>query len=1173
MFILILQLIATILSISVFPAIKGDCYVKSGSCLPSSTAPCYDWSNVTKHFNHCIEVCNMLIFLNGTYFLNGTLLASNHNSISIIGTSPHATSVVCLDSPSLFIAANVTLLKIMNISWINCGGVYMTTPRSYTTILLQNVMSAEFSHVVFNNTQGYALFGVDLHIQLSLRNVIINHISSRYTDGSKGIMLLNIPTSTSKVNHYQIQKCFVLIINNCKFYNLYSNVNNTGIYVKDSSSLYHDAAAIGLILHQQTVVNISNITFANIVTINTPVVSVSYLLHKPTFISIVNSLFTNINCIENSVVEVKISAKSQNLSSLHDFLFQDCTFSHNNAISTDTAINTAAPIKVMIQFLRLLFVANTAIGTIWIKNTNRNILNISVLIEDCGFLSNDASDLRFEDIQLLTLKGRNTFDGNYAEVLIYLSYFASSIIQGSATFSNNRVNVLFYLINKYLILDANSLLNITNNQIKIMNDTTHQSFYLIYIIPHVLSPDICPFQILTCIENVTSLNTSIIFQNNTGYRAAIYGYPFNSCKWDYYCNHTNNILLPDIFEIIIHDDHNNNNNTRRGDGICYCETNMDLFTNCSKTKIDYAIYPGQTIRLPLMSITFNLPVSITSYDKEGMSVCENVSYNICFPSPQLQIVYQTCTNLTYTIKSNSTDWCILCFKTITQNQLQNNVLYKFNITLKECPLGSILYSGSCICDPALKSAVIGLTCNPDGTLVRPPYTWISAIHVKHNITDVAYATECYMDYCSKSVSIYLDLNDPDAQCLGNRSGKMCGRCAKGFSAVFGTTRCKRCTNTWLLLIPVLAVAGILLVWVLFALNLTVKDGHIYGYILFVNSLSLYGSRIFPSNYLIYFPILMSDLDLGIEVCFYNGMTNYASTWLQFIFPVYVILLVVGVSFVSRYSEVFERLTRKRVIPVIATLYLLAYNKMMFITARGLFAYRRLHYLRLQKTEIYWSLYTQIPLFGLQFSFLFAFCIVILLFLLLPTTILLLFSKPLLKYKLVVKYFKPFLDAYQAPFKDTCYHFLGAELIMRVILYGCESLRADYTAIAYATAVLFYLGYLSFLQPFKSSLNSLIYTTYICILGCIAILLIYYPISKPKMYTVVFNCLVGVGFAMFLMIILLHIYKYRMHENVLCPVRFRKCKEVFHTAQDELQEIAAVNYVQYREELLALDPNN
>ena len=62
------------------------------------------------------------------------------------------------------------------------------------------------------------------------------------------------------------------------------------------------------------------------------------------------------------------------------------------------AVNATSPIKVMIQFLRVLFVANRAVSAIWKINVNRNILNTSVLIEDCSFFTNDASDLGFEEI-------------------------------------------------------------------------------------------------------------------------------------------------------------------------------------------------------------------------------------------------------------------------------------------------------------------------------------------------------------------------------------------------------------------------------------------------------------------------------------------------------------------------------------------------------------------------------------------------------------------------------------------------------------------------------------------------------------------------------------------------------------------------------------------------------
>jgi len=84
---------------------------------------------------------------------------------------------------------------------------------------------------------------------------------------------------------------------------------------------------------------------------------------------------------------------------------------------------------------------------------------------------------------------------------------------------------------------------------------------------------------------------------------------------------------------------------------------------------------------------------------------------------------------------------------------------------------------------------------------------------------------------------------------------------------------------------------------------------------------------------------MENLDLGIKKCFLYGMTSQVTVWL----PVYVILIVVGLSYASRYFTTVEKLTRKRVILVIATLYLLA---MMLVTTtayKRLFNYRKVQY--------------------------------------------------------------------------------------------------------------------------------------------------------------------------------------------------------------------------------------
>ena len=254
--IFILQLIVTLQCAS---AVEGDCYVKPNNCVASSVSLCYDWPNVTQYFNHCVKTCNALLLSPGMYSLNRTLFASNHYSISIIGSGPHDTKIICLDSlTSLFVAINISMIRIINLSWINCGGMFedVTMPRSYTTLLFHNVMSAVISNVAFTNIQGYALFGINLFVKLSLTNLnITDQPSSSYTGGSKGVMLLNAPTS-GRANHNQSQNCFVSITN-CKFYNMRCNANR---YTNNFSSIYHHATAIALIIHQQqTVVNISNV--------------------------------------------------------------------------------------------------------------------------------------------------------------------------------------------------------------------------------------------------------------------------------------------------------------------------------------------------------------------------------------------------------------------------------------------------------------------------------------------------------------------------------------------------------------------------------------------------------------------------------------------------------------------------------------------------------------------------------------------------------------------------------------------------------------------------------------------------------------------------------------------------------------------------------------------------
>ena len=233
-----------------------------------------------------------------------------------------------------------------------------------------------------------------------------------------------------------------------------------------------------------------------------------------------------------------------------------------------------------------------------------------------------------------------------------------------------------------------------------------------------------------------------------------------------------------------------------------------------------------------------------------------------------------------------------------------------DLNISQCPIRFSLdtSNGICTCDPKLEEKLKGIECRiSDESFKLPPLSWMSRTSNK-----IIYTSFCNFDYCLISEN-FISLDNPDDHCLSGRSGIACGRCAEGLSTVFGTSRCKRCSNIGLFIIPVLAVVAVTLVMMLFMLNLRVDNGNINGFILFVNLLSICSVNIFATKKEVaYVLILLSNLDFGIEMCFYDGMTAYVATWLQFVFPLYLLLIVLGLVMASWYiiSRV-EKITRKK----------------------------------------------------------------------------------------------------------------------------------------------------------------------------------------------------------------------------------------------------------------------
>ena len=457
--------------------------------------------------------------------------------------------------------------------------------------------------------------------------------------------------------------------------------------------------------------------------------------------------------------------------------------------------------------------------------------------------------------------------------------------------------------------------------------------------------------------------------------------------------------------------------------LCVC-TNK-LYYDCHINNLGY-LYPGQTLNISLHHHkidTANAVVVKTDIDQQYVTPC--IVLDI---SENLQLVDKHCTNLHYTIGFPTDNWCELFLKIASDSDEYLNIFY---IKQNTCPTGFVKIDQRCQCDPVLVQ--YGITnCNiNDQTILRHANSWISATTHNNSYT-YHISLHCPFHYCMPHSS-YLNFSTPNSQCQFNRSGLLCGHCQQGLSTVFSSFQCQNCSSIYVLLFIPIGIAGLVLVLLLFVLNLTVyvTDGTINGFILYVNIISINTPLLFAElNHFTptYTFISLANLDLGIQTCFYNGMDDYAKIWLQLAFPFYLIFIATLIIITSRYSTTIQRLTARRALPVLATLFLLSYTKTLHIVSSVLFFYSTITHLPSKHTTLVWSVDANVPLFGVRFTIIILFIVCLIFFLtLVPFNVILLFTRILSRFQHINK-FKPLLDAYQGPYKDKYYYWTGLQLL-------------------------------------------------------------------------------------------------------------------------------------------------
>ena len=285
------------------------------------------------------------------------------------------------------------------------------------------------------------------------------------------------------------------------------------------------------------------------------------------------------------------------------------------------------------------------------------------------------------------------------------------------------------------------------------------------------------------------------------------------------------------------------------------------------------------------------------------------------------------------------------------------------------------------------------------------------------------STNCPLDYCNQESVSFL-LTASDRQCRLNRSGMLCGGCDNGLSLVLGTNRCAECSNVWLTLLLPFTVAGIALVAFLIALNLTVSVGTINGLIFYANIIKIEESIFFPNGPI---PLLSQfiswiNLDLGIEVCFFNGMSSCSKAWLQYAFPIYIWLILAAIVIFARFSQRLLRLVGSHIVPVLSTLLLLSYTKLIRNVILAMYVTRVSCDTASNELAVWFFDGNIRYLSGCHLP-LFIVALLVLIFLIIPYTLFLVVSPFIEAYLTGYKCFrwvvklKPVMDAYGGPYCD------------------------------------------------------------------------------------------------------------------------------------------------------------
>ena len=1147
---LVLSSLLHVATCTVYTVTPDDHYYPNTTCHHCHNLQHY-LLNITKYFTSNTQ----LLFLPGLHHLHTHLIIQNVHNISLIGSTANDTTldaIIQCESLVGIVMTNITNLTVMNMVINDCAADHrldnITVPNEFYVTLF-NCFQVYIQHVTIG--YGYAhehggLFAFNVLGKFVLNNVRSEVLRIAYNDSSYTSLL----TSSLKQNEMNIHKFQLIPYNNnkyadSKFLNPFNWQNgdpfnplnifnmNYNWMRNQQDSILCPYYAYSTLNHEEKHSTGSGVTFHLLQTsFNVSVIltnsNFEYLKQYGTILS-----FTLNTCSENiqnmiliqgchfkdifsyhiiymsSLLPCSSTGKKLNENKISIIKISNCKFIKNRSDLNVFHIITIIDVGAFLYISECVF-QDTSMPIVEVSSLSQEsclIITKSHLLTSNRFLKRVIDLFNTK----LILNGPITFHGYEADNLVQTNTLI--IFHDYVEFSNMKVEKLIHGIASYNIhLLDNVFVNITNNHIK-------ESIFSMTDEENVFYPS-CYFQYFKTTYNFSRQE---VFIEPNGFRTLVFDNATGNinCKWEagslYYGTNPVNVYKQQFQTVYERSPFNTGL-------LCYCPDKAQ--PNCN-TNVLKPLYPGQTLTLylalnPQETNEDFVPITVKMYDKD-------FPYLVCTVSTLLeaeQLVEKHCTKLLYNIFSENQTQCKLI---LYSTEYKYPTVYYIN--LLTCPAGFSfdVNAKKCACDPKLKSEMLSIdNCNiNDQTILRPANSWISATTHNNSYT-YHISLHCPFHYCLPHSSHH-NFSTPNSQCQFNRSGLLCGHCQQGLSTVFGSSYCQYCSNVCIHLTIVIVIAGAVLVFLMFILNLTVVDGTINAFIFYANIISMNSPILFPKLDEFtpaYTFISFANLDLGIQTCFYNGMDDYAKMWLQLAFPFYLIFIATLIIITSRHSTTIQRLTARRALPVLATLFLLSYTKILRIVSSVLFFYSTITHLPSKHTTLVWSVDANVPLFGVTFTILFIVCLILFLILIMFNAIFL-FNKILSKKISLFTNFKSLFDSYQRPYKDKFFYWGSLQLAMRAVFFGVSSSQRNINLTISIILLSVMEGVQCTLQPYKN--RALNYQELLFMLN--ALWLYAYTLFSQESNMIVINAAITMAAVQFIVIIGYHVITC-VHEGVI-----------------------------------------